>query len=329
MEILFLAYNLADTCSFYRSAGVIKDLQAKLGKEHNITALQLNQADFTWPLISRFDIVMMQRPCTIESLSLCEYIKQLNIKLWVDWDDDLFHVNPENPTWFNYNKPEVQEVMKKILMLADVITVPTEYLRQVLSPLNQNIVVIPNAYNDTFFSRPEPGKRTNQVVWRGPAYHIKDIMTYREAIERALTDFTEWRYIFMGGINPSWFLCQQNNIQLYDMMDIAVYMKTLAELAPAAMHVPLHDNTFNHCKSNIAAIEGSYAGAVCIVPEWWNMPGTLSYTDNESYYESLRSVLSGEVDKVAQNIIAWEYIMDELRLSKVNVERLRVINSLS
>jgi hypothetical protein len=39
-------------------------------------------------------------------------------------------------------------------------------------------------------------------------------------------------------------------------------------------------------------------------------------------------VLSGEVDKAKLNREAWEFIMDVLSLSKVNVLRLEIINSL-
>lgn len=323
-EILFLTYSLVDSCSFYRSAGIIKDLQKKV--DHNITAVELNQVSLNWSFLNRFDLIYFQRPATKEALSLCQYVKACNIPLWVDWDDDLFHVNPENHTYQLYSDPEIQEAMKGILALADVISVPTEYLRQVLISLNKNIVVIPNAFNDTLFKRPELPKRSNNIVWRGPEAHMFDLMTYQQPIDRCTQEFKDWRFIFMG-FSP-WFLNESGNKGFMAMQDVIFYFKSLFDMAPAALHVPLHDNTFNRCRSNIAAIEGSYAGATCIVPGWWNMPGTIPYNDQQSYYEAIRSVLSGEVDKVAQNIMAWEYIMDVLPLSKVNVQRLELINSI-
>jgi hypothetical protein len=105
-------------------------------------------------------------------------------------------------------------------------------------------------------------------------------------------------------------------------------MKALWDMAPACLHVPLADNMFNRAKSNIAAIEGGFAGAVCVCPNWWNLPGTLSYNDGPSYYQAIKSVITGEIDKIAYNRILWEYVMDELPLSKINVLRLQIINSL-
>ena len=324
MEILFLTYDLSDSCSFYRSAGIIKDLQKKI--DHNITAIKWGDVALNWSFITRFDLIYLQRPFSKEALNLCNYVKLCNIPIWVDWDDNLFDVNPENPTYYLYNNPETKENIKGILKLADAVSVPTEYLRQTYSAFNSNIFVIPNAFNDSLFKRPDLPKRTNQIIWRGPQAHIYDLMTYGNEINKCTKEFPAWQFVFMG-FSP-WFLNETGNKEFIPMQDVVLYYKNLFDIAPACLHVPLHDNIFNRCKSNIAALEASYAGAVCVTPAWWNMPGTVPYTDQASYYEAIRSVLSGEVDKVVLNMEAWEYIMDVLPLSKINVERLQVINSL-
>ena len=323
-EILFLTIESQDTCAFYRSSGVLKDLRTKT--DHNITLLQWNQYSLNWSLITQFDLIMIQRPFSKEALNICGYIRQCNIKLWIDYDDNLFALNPENPTYSLYNNPEIQENIKGILRLADVVSVPTEYLRQAYSEFNKNIILIPNAFNDILFKRSELKPRTNHCVWRGPEAHIFDLMSYSKEINELTKNFPEWRFMFMG-FSP-WFLSATNNKGHIPSMDIVLYMKTLFDIAPSCLHVPLHDNMFNRCKSNIAWIEGSYAGAICVVPSWWNVPGALSYTDGPSYYEAIRTILTGEVDKKKLNAEAWEFIMDTLALSKVNVERLQILNEL-
>lgn len=323
-EILFLTIQNADTCAFYRSSGVLKDLRRKTN--HNITLVQWDQVQLNWSLINQFDLIMMQRPFSKEALNLCNYIKYCNIKLWIDHDDNLFAVNPENPTYALYSNPEIQANIKGILKLADIVSVPTEYLRQVYVEFNKNTIIIPNALNDLLFQRPEVKLRTNHCVWRGPEAHIYDLMSYSKELNQITKDFPDWRFIFMG-FSP-WFLGDTTNKANVPSMDIVIYMKTLFDMAPSCLHVPLHDNAFNRAKSNIAYIEGSYAGAVCVIPAWWNVPGALSYIDGPSFYEAIRSIIVGEVDKVAMNKIAWEYINDCLILSKVNVERLQIINSL-
>jgi hypothetical protein len=323
-EILFLTVDSRDSCAFYRSAGVIKDLRRKT--DHNITLVQLDTVQLNWSFLTQYDLIMIQRPFSKDILNICGYIRQCGIKLWLDYDDNLFALNPENPTYALYQNPDIQNNIKGMLQLADAVSVPTEYLRQAYSEFSKNIFIVPNAFNDLLFHREELPPRTNHIVWRGPEAHIFDLMNHQKEINQITEEFPDWRFVFMG-FSP-WFLSDTNNKMNIPSLDIVVYMKKLFDMAPSCLHVPLADNIFNRCKSNIAAIEGGFVGATCVVPAWWNLPGTIPYTDGPSYYAAIKSVITGEVDKVAQNRILWEYIIDCLLLSKVNEQRIIIINSL-
>jgi glycosyltransferase involved in cell wall biosynthesis len=326
MDILFLCLNTSDSCAWYRSTGVVKDLQRKTNDK--IIVADWSKVRMDWDILTQYDLIMLQKPYTRQELKMCYYIKHCGIKLWIDYDDNLLAVNPENAAGPNlYHDPAIQENIKGILKLADAVSVPTEYLKQCLLSYNENIFVIPNAFNDSILSRPELPKRTNQVVWRGPESHILDLMTYSGAINQCTEEFSDWRFIFVGYY--PWFLHETTNKGFNKwILDIIVYYKFLFDLAPSVVHVPLFDNVFNRCRSNVAYIESSFAGAVTVCPDWWNVPGSLPYSTPQQYYEAVKNVLSGHVNKKALNIEAWEYVMDCLRLSKINVLRLELINSL-
>lgn len=322
MNILFLSYNKVDACSFYRSAGVYPHLQKISG--HNITSVSWKDIELDWATIISFDIIMMQRPFTGQSLDLCHYIKACRRLLWLDFDDNLLCLPPENEAHQLYN--DNRENIKQIISLADVISVTTEDLKTSYLPFNNNIQVIPNAYNDLIFHRLELKKREKIVIWRGTKTHIYDMMCNGQAINQACETFPNWQFLFLG-FYP-WFLSETQNKGFLKGSDIILYFNTLFKMNPSVMQVPLHNNLFNRCKSNIAAIEGTYAGAVSVVPNWWDIPGTLKYSNLDEYYEALRSVLSGEVDIVKQNKISWEHIQDCLTLSKVNKLRVELIKTL-
>lgn len=324
MNILFLVPDRNDPTCFYRASGIAHDLELKSG--HTITTLQTNEVAIGWQILSNFDLILMQRPFTKIAVDLIAYAKSMNKPIWVDYDDNLFALNPENKSYQVYNDPATQENVKNCLKAADAVSVPTEYLKQCYSQFNKNIEVIPNAFNDGIFKRGELKPRAKTAIWRGPDSHIYDMMSYAKEINRCCEEFPQWEFDFMG-FYP-WFLSKTENKGFVPGLDIIMYFKKLADLAPSVGHILLHDDTFNRCRSNVGFLEMSYAGAMCVVPSWWNVPGTLSYTDPASYYEAMRSVLSGEVDIVAQNHIAWDYITDCLLLSKVNVGRLQIINSL-
>jgi glycosyltransferase involved in cell wall biosynthesis len=319
MRILFLTYYKTEASSFYRSGGVAADL---CRKGYNVTVGEWNRFEIDWQVLSMYDIIMMQRPYTAQAYNVAAYIKKMNKPLWVDYDDNLLGLNPENPVFDVYSSPEVKNNIIRVLQLADVVSVTTEALKETFSIFNDNIHVVPNAFNDMIF-REKPKKRKKMILWRGTNSHILDVMTFGKAIDTATEDFPDWRFNYMG-YDPD-FLKPHGYIK---EADIILYHKAICAMSPSLMQIPLHDDPFNHCKSNIACIEGTFAGAICLCPLWWKIPGTMEYKDAEQYYVSLRAVMKGEIDIEKQNQITWEYITDNLLLSKVNELRIKLIESL-
>lgn len=324
MNLLFLTYDKTDACSFYRSAGIASDLRKRTG--YDITTASWKDINLDWATLMQFDIIMIQRPYTSQSRDLCQYIKSLRITLWIDYDDNLFAVPVENKAYHIYGDPTSQRNIKDILNLADVVSVTNDELRASYLEYNSNIHVIPNAFNDSLFNRKLWQERSKLVVWRGSDTHILDIWQYAQAISQASEEKPDYQFLFWG--YEPFSLSQTKNKGYMQGMDIILYHSNLEKMKPLIMQIPLQDSIFNRCKSNIAAIEGTFAGAVSIVPEWWNIPGALKYDSQESYYSNIKAVLSGEIDVKKQNAISWEYVQDYLSLSKVNQQRVELIKSL-
>lgn len=320
MDILFLTPDRTDATSFYRAGGIAANLEKQ--SKHNITVFNYDEIQLHWQTILGFDVIMLQRPFTKANYDLCRYIKGIGKKLWVDQDDNLLALNPENRHFMLYS--DNVENVKKIIAIADVVSVTTEYLRQSYLSLNKNIWVIPNALNDVF-KRVEK-KRADIAVWRGSEHHIYDLMAHGKAINLLAEDFPEWKFMFLG-FYP-WFLAKSENKGFVKPIDIMLYTQSLANLAPAVVHVPLHDNLFNRCKSNIAWIEATFAGAVTVAPEWWNAPGTLSYSNIQEYYEAIAAVLTKQVNTELMVKDSWDFIQEYLTLPKVNKKRIELIESL-
>jgi hypothetical protein len=327
-NVLFLTESTTNACSFYRVAGVVKDLRRKM-PDDDFTVVQWNQIELHWATIMNFDIIMAQRPFTKGHLDFCQFVKSVNIPLWLDYDDNLFCVPPENKAHWVYDSPEVHKTIQEIMKLANVITVTNSDLKQSLLPFNKNIEIIPNAFNDTILKRGILPQRSHMVLWRGTDTHIYDLQVYANAINKATVEFKEKQFLYMG-FYPYFLMKNAETLNMFVQkdQDIVLYFLNTFKLAPLCVHVPLVDELFNRCKSDIAFIEGAYFGAVCNVPHWWNAPGAFKYTDQKSYYENMRTILSGEVDIEAQNRISWEYIQDNLLLSRVNIKRVELINNL-
>jgi hypothetical protein len=322
MKVLFLVNSLTDACSFYRAGGIVRDLRERRGDD--IFCVEYGTIPLHWQNIMDFDLIMMQRPSSDAELSLAKYMKHLRVPLWVDHDDNLFEIPIENRAYLIYDNKR-KKIVSDILQLADVVTVTTNDLKNAYDGLSGDVRVIPNALNDGIFIREgKLPKRAKNVIWRGSDSHVYDVMSFGQAINQVKGEFPEYMFTFMG--YKPWYLEQTPNMKAVPEIDLIMYMNFLTKQKPIVMQVPLDDNFFNHCKSNIAFLEGTFAGAACLVPDWWDVPGGIHYKGNQGYYLALKAMLNKEVDIVKQNEQAWEYVQDTLLLSKVNDARLSILD---
>ena len=326
MDILFLSHYQSNACAWYRSSGIIPHLRKITN--HNIQMAKYSDvAPIEWSLIMQFDIIYMQNPLGRDSAMLVRKIIECGKKCWCDYDDNYLALNPENERYEEYNTDDVKKSIVSILKNASVVSVTTEYLRQCLIEFNKNIWVIPNAHNDFLLKREVLKPRNKVVLWRGGHSHIYDLMFHASALNTAPKEFPDWKFHYMGYF--PWFLSKaDNNGHIKGVADIMLYFKALFAMNISVMQVPLDDNVFNHCKSNISALESSWAGSASIVPNYWNFPSALHYGNTQELFDCIYAALNGDVDLEKQAALGWEFVCDTLLLSKVNFKRVSLIKSL-
>ena len=149
-RLLFLNYSNHDACSFYRSAGIAKDLKKK---GFDIDVAQIGATTLYWSDLLMYDVVMIQRPYTADLIPFIKQIKIMGIKLWLDYDDNLLDVPEDNPAYTRYMQQNVKDNITTVLKLADVVSVTTNALKVAYQKYNPNIKVIPNSFNDSLFMR--------------------------------------------------------------------------------------------------------------------------------------------------------------------------------
>lgn len=280
------------------------------------------------------DALFLLRPSTNIQLMAAQRARGLGVPIWCDYDDDLFEVQDDNPSAPMFQSPATQGMMELFLQMADVVTVTTECLRNAMAGRTKAPVeVIPNAIDDRLMSFERHEKRPKHIVWRGGPSHDRDLLEYSEYIAQLARDF-ENRWIFMG-YRPWWA-----KEKIKDPVCIGptsgedrtmVFFRALHALRPWLGIVPLHDNHFNRCKSNIALLEFALAGAAVVAPDWpeWNMvPGAHFYSTRPGFYDATAGFLNGDFDVEKAAKQTWEFVRDQFRLSIVNDERLRILANL-
>jgi len=327
-KILSVSTVAWDATAWYRSSGIIPDLSKRMGIDFH--AFQGRQ--FTWAQLMSYEIIFFQRPMTEDHLKLAEYVKDLGIKVWVDYDDNLFALPYEARAFLEYNN-KVKQTMAKLLMIADHVTVSTGELKRFFSEelkITSPITVVPNALDlDVLPCRPVDSFNADSkvMVWRGSETHWFDVECFSTSLYEAMKDSTDvWH--FMGWVPASLMYTDvQDKIRPHKGEDILIYNGNLKKIKPRVMHVPLVDNQLNRAKSNIAWIEATCAGAVTIAPNWpeWQKPGVICYDTPEDYTKLLKG---GGLDYAKCWRDSMDYINKNLLLSKVNEKRVEIINGL-
>jgi hypothetical protein len=209
---------------------------------------------------------VFQRPITGLEVSAIRYFKRLGKRVVVDYDDNLFAVPPWNQTYELYADPETRKCICESLTLADAVTTTTAPLADVLSRYNKKTAIIPNALDD-YLLPPRPQKPRRKIVsWRGAHGHDMDLWEHKDAIVETMRAHRDWKLYMFG--HPPYFMQrllpeQFVHVRAMEYMD---YMDALYDAAAAVHIVPLEDNEFNRCKSNISEMEASWAGSSVCYP---------------------------------------------------------------
>lgn len=286
-------------------------------------------------VIAGFDVLIIQRPSSTRDYQAMLLAKQYNVKVLADYDDLLFQVPNVNIAAQHFGKDEVQETILNCYKLADHVTVSTDpladYMEQAFGKRPQ---VINNAHNDIVMpifqpAMNEPKNGISTVLWRGSNTHLGDLMKYREAFQ----DFANIDFHFWGAA-PDLALGRDygGNLDVWNYKPwqpgMPDYFKNLKALKPNFMVVPLEDNPFNRCKSNIGWLEATYAGAVCLasgLPEF-QQNGVIKIGDSQHLEQTFNDIENDAAFWGTFYLLSVEEIQKNYLLTKVNAQRAEALN---
>lgn len=286
------------------------------------------------------DVAFFQRPSQQLELDAIKIFKEFGVPVIADYDDLLFEVPTDNPAFSGYNSESVKATIVEIMRTVDVIFTSTKELKRSLQlpkhTLNKNVYVVPNALDDRCLLKgpmASPPKATNRTaLWRGSATHMRDVMEYAPEIGAVAEKYSDLAFTFVGW-NP-WFLTDRmrpTQAIVTEKLSVGEFMKMVHATAPSIGYIPLHDSQFNRCKSNIGWLEMTWAGAACLVPDWeeWRSPGAITYKNHEDFRKALDLMAKMDSSQLQRyNRMAWDYIQENLLVSKVNHIRQEVIEAL-
>lgn len=339
-KALIVSHAMNDATSYYRAAGAFAYLKCD-NWQFDYLDLETNPVPSTnWSIFTPYSLVYLQRPHTDQELILMRKVKELGIKVWVDYDDALFDIPLGNPLYEYYRHLDTQKKVDNCIRYADYATCSTEGVKEHFQGRRPNpIKVIPNAWNDITRGekRETPTEFKSQWVWRGSSSHSPDLHESTPEFKKVLDKYETHTHIFWGATH--WPLLQACNYQgegdprfsLLEPNTPPTYIEFLSrnraiDNCGRFGVVPLVDNSFNRAKSNIAWFEFTYSNIVTIAPAFgeWQKPGIVNYTKDQGLADTYFD-LAEHGDPVSQIDTSWDYIMDNYRLSKINLLRYNLL----
>lgn len=189
-------------------------------------------------------------------------------RLVYDIDDDLLSIDPRQNRFAQWFKnPVVRENMKDNMRCADLITVSTEPLAEVVGKFNPNVTILPNCLESSIFDVPLASFRGasrpfTTLGWQGSATHDEDWKTIQPVVSELTHADSGLRVRFLGTAHPAGIPPRQIDF-LGWTSDLAAHYKRVTKFDIGL--APLNDTLFNRSKSGLRFTEYAALGvpSVC------------------------------------------------------------------
>jgi hypothetical protein len=318
--------NPSDATSLYRATGPLSKLKYHIDCEFNFNT------NVSWDSLAWADILFVQRPWGDSFKKACEIAINNNVPIWIDYDDYLLDVPSYNPHRKHFSNHNDQQQMIKMLEMATCITVTTHKLKEKFSKHNDNVFIIPNALDDYTFKFEYTPSKNKLINWRGSNTHSEDLNYIIPKIKELQDSkkYLDWTWNFIGKDAQN-LKSKGIHYKYQSPLDPIEYFHYIKDLNPAIQLVPLIHNEFNEAKSNIGWLEGIYSGAVCISPKSlreFNVPGSLLYETEEDFKNIMDVALSNPKYLNEFYESGYEFIKENLLLSKINIMRKQIVEQL-
>jgi len=307
--------------AFYRMGGVLECLYSN---DINVTNLHTITNNYGWSMFLGYDTFIFQRPSHEPHIALIKLAKDMGLRVILDYDDDLLNVPFHNNASITLS--EQKKNIKKAIHLADEVWVTTPSIKHIYKPFNKNIHIIPNAHNDYIFKVEDkkPFNRDTKIMaYRGGGSHDADVYQNINDIVSMINDNQDWKFRFQGSRFKHIEERAMNNMEYTDPVTLMQFYKEYHELNANIAFFPLLTNVFNIGKSNIALLEATYAGSAFMgnteLPEFkHDFVVDISNGVNPSFSD----IKDKPVYMEHINNLAWDWILKERLLSKVNQLRI-------
>ncbi len=250
-------------CRYYRC-----DLAAnELARRGHETLVSTRMPD-EW--LHTADVIVGQRVCQPgATLRWQELAREGRAKLVLEIDDDLLDIDPSNgPAWSFFSRPEIRANVIRNIEVADLVTVSTDPLAEVVSEYNRNVAVLPNCVPASLLDAPPaPGWKGLTLGWSGGMSHKLDLAEARDPVRQFLRRYPDAGLHIMGHVDPDFCKAMPTErIHFTKWVDAVPAFHAAIDFDVTL--APLRPSPFNRSKSAIRCLEAAALGIPVIASDF-------------------------------------------------------------
>jgi glycosyltransferase involved in cell wall biosynthesis len=199
-------------------------------------------------------------------LKVVRRARNVGVPVILDLDDHLFELPPDHPDRISHVFAGSLLPLFNAILEVDAITVASPVLKEVLTPYNPNIFVLPNYLDADIwtFKKPQLNDVTkpNRILFMGTPTHKPDVEMISDALLSVAEKYGEQVSFVFFGVKPPEKLARLSTMHFIPMEnnDYQLFVQKMQTLDADIAIAPLVNNLFNRCKSSIKYLEYSING---------------------------------------------------------------------
>lgn len=276
------------------------------------------------------DVCFLHRPFGGYGLKVIEAAKSHGVPLWVDHDDDILSIPTNSPHYemvlIDKKYPSVELSYKE----SDILTCSGKIMHEELKSKygRTDTVLIPTGLDDRLLKFKKPFNGNKKISWRGSESHKNDLIAYRNEIRTVVERYGDHEWNFFG-VDPFELDIRPKKCIAWPQMTIFKFYEMLSMVNSSVHFVVLEDIKFNRVKSNLAWLDATLCGSICIMPDFEEnkIPGIIHYRSGHEFETSFGLIYEKGFDEYMHKN-SWDYIQDNLLQSKLNEKRKEIIRNL-
>ena len=314
IKILCLEEKRLDAVSYWR---VYMPLMVMRKLFPGVFEIEYKKTNLQFDDIANSDIIIMTRP---EDEQLLDFVKNakadgIGLRFILDLDDDVLDIPACHSlsALFDHKR---KKIIKRAMDMADVLWTSTPRLAE-----KYGGICIPNAIIPEMLPN-SPAPDRNRLMWRGHSIQNHDLeLAGRQQFERLKKQVDYWAWIGYQPLFKGWEksiplpetdelrknvysakkILGETPVVVYpNVRHTSAYLRMIRQEQFNYVWKPLYEHGFNEAKSNIALIEATIGGGVCITnfagrPMWENAtPEWINYDKSVQLWEKAKKQISTE-----------------------------------